>query len=306
MINYIKKLLNFLKINEDKKLINNLVNKHLPDRKADYNTSQTLSGNYEQEFLSPYINKILPMAFRKIDITNDFPKILDIGCGFGPMCLASKIYRDIWLKKKSLTQTYYVGLDIREDSINYNKKNFEEYKEIVFLHHKTTNANVDYVGNFNKYKQRASNYISTESNSDGDEGKYILPFSFKANIQWSNSLITHVTPQTLENILHFIYDHLAENSISMNTCNIVDPESLYLMKMGMADRNLKYDFGSFMTYSESNPLVNTAYKVDYLHKVYKKCKLKIVDIIPGKWRNTKSKENHNRIDLDTIVAKKIL
>ena len=306
MLKFFKKLSNLLKKNEERKIINHLIAKHLPSRKINYNISQNLFSNYKKEFLNSYLEDILPLAFRNLQLTKDFPKILDLGCGFAPMCLASKIYRDIWLKKKLTNEIYYVGLDIREDSINVNRKNFEKYKEIVFVHHKISNSKIDYVGDFLKYKQKSANYITTDENSDGNEGNYKLPFLFKADIQWSNSLITHVTPQTLDNILKFTYDHLDENGVSLNTCNIIDPESLYLMKIGMADRNLKYDYGSFMTYNKTNPLVNTAYKIDHLHKVYKQNKLKIIDIIPGKWRNIKNKNNPNNIYLDTIIAKKII
>jgi SAM-dependent methyltransferase len=309
MLNYLKKFLRFFKVSEDKKIINNLINKHLPRRKLNYNSSQSLLINYKKEFLSSYLSDILPLAFKKIKINNDFPKILDIGCGFGPMCLASKIWRDIWLKKKLKEDIYYVGIDTREDSINYNKRNFNKYKEIIFIHHKILNAKIDYIGDYNKHKIKSPNYIRTEETSDGKEGNYKLPFLFKADIQWSNSLITHVTPQALDNILKFTFKHLNSNGVSLNTCNIIDPESLYLMKMGMADRNLKYDFGPFMTYHNTNPLLNTAYKIDYLNKIYKKNKLKIIEIIPGRWRNLNNKNiksNQNNIYLDTIVAKKIV
>ena len=309
MLNYLKKIFRFFKMTEDKKIINNFINKHLPEKKIDYNASQDLFSNYAEEFLNPYLYDILPLILRKIKITNDFPKILDLGCGFGPMCLASKIYRDIWLKKKLNQDIYYVGIDIREDSINYNKKNFGEYKEIIFINHKIPDTKFDYIGDFNLHKFKAPNYISTEKTSEGKESAYKLPFVFKADVQWSNSLITHVTPQALDNILKFTFEQLNENGVSFNTCNIIDPESLYLMKMGMADRNLKYDFGAFMTYSNTNPLANTAYKIDYLYKAYEKNKLKITEIIPGRWRNFNNKNiknPQNNIYQDVIVAKKIL
>lgn len=302
MNNFFTKL--FKKDNE-KILIDKLIEKHLPKKKLNYNISHSLFSDYKREFLDTYLYDILPLALRKVNITNDFPKILDIGCGFGPMCLASKIYRDLWLKNKKLNdQIYYVGLDIREDSIRYNKKNFSEYNEIIFVHHETTNSKVDYIGNFDKFKIRSTNYTKTEESSDGAEGKYNLKFEFESDIQWSNSLITHVTPQTLDNILVFIHKHLSSDGISLNTCNVIDPESLYLMKTGIADRNLIYDFGPFMTYSNKNPLLNTAYKVDYLNEVYKKNRLEITEIIPGNWRYLNRPNNQNYIYLDTIVARK--
>jgi hypothetical protein len=224
------------------------------------------------------------MALKNINIKDsDFPKILDIGCGFAPMCLAAKIYRDIWIKNKKNNNDnyYYVGIDIRKDAIEYNKINFKEHSEIFFLLHDVSNKNIDYVGDFEKFKNAAPNHIMTEASSDGQETNYQLPFTYKADIQWSNSLFTHLTPSSLFNVLGFISKNLSNEGVAINTCQIIDPESLYSMKLGLADRNLKYDFGSFMTYSENNPLLTTAYKIDHLLEIYEKNNLKYDGVARG-------------------------
>lgn len=309
-INKIKKLiLNYLYKDPEKIMIENLIKKHLPTKTVDYNASQNFYTNYRKAYLDIYTDYILPMALKNISIKDsDFPKILDIGCGFAPMCLASKIYRDIWIKNKNNNNNnyYYVGIDIRKDAIEYNKINFKEHPEIFFLLHDASNKNIDYIGDFKKFKNLAPNRIMTEAFSDGEEANYQLPFTYKADIQWSNSLFTHLTPSSLFNVLRFISKNLSNEGVAINTCQIIDPESLYSMKLGLADRNLKYDFGSFMTYSENNPLLTTAYKIDHLLEIYEKNNLKIIKIIEGKWRNVKQRAKSSKHDQDIIIAKKNL
>ena len=301
-------LLKFFGKSPEKIIIENLINKHLPIKGSDYNASQSSYKNYRKEFLNSYTNFIIPLALEEIKIKDlDFPKVLDIGCGFAPMCLASKIYRDIWLKnKKTNNDYYYVGIDIQKDAIEYNKVNFKDCPENFFLLHNVSNKNIDYIGDFGKFKHDAPNHIKTDASSDGTEANYQLPFTYKADIQWSNSLFTHLTPSSLFNVVKFISENLSRDGVAINTCNIIDPESLYSMKLGLADRNLKYDFGSFMSYSENNPLLNTAYKIGHLSEVYAKNNLTITQIIKGKWRNVKQRPESSRhgIYLDIIIAKK--
>jgi hypothetical protein len=116
-------------------------------------------------------------------------------------------------------------------------------------------------------------------------------------------MFTHITPTALSNVVKFIFETLSDEGVAFNTCHIIDPESFFLMKTGLADRYLKYDFGTFMSYSDKNPLLNTAYKIHYINEVYENNGLKIINIIKGNWRNIKKKGNG--IDQDIIIAKKI-
>ena len=64
--------------------------------------------------------------------------------------------------------------------------------------------------------------------------------------------------------------NLEKDGISINTWHIIDPESLFSLQLGITDRKLKYDMNEFLTYSKENPLLNTAYKIKYIQKAYKK------------------------------------
>ena len=84
--------------------------------------------------------------------------------------------------------------------------------------------------------------------------------------------------------------HLEKDGISINTWHIIDPESLFSLQLGITDRKLKYDMNEFLTYSKENPLLNTAYKIKYIQKAYKKAGLKIEEIIHGSWRGNKTNQ----------------
>jgi hypothetical protein len=292
---------------QDTIIVKNLIKELLPNQKVNYNFFQNSFKNYEDKFLNQYLYYILPLCLENIKIYNlNFPKILDIGCGFAPMCLAAKIFRSLWLNEKKIQNREldysYVGIDIRKDAIEYNKINYKKYPENYFLFHEAS-ANVDYIGDYAKFSNNASNMHATSLISSGDETNYKIPFVYKADIQFSMSMFTHITPAALSNVVKFIYETLSDEGVTFNTCHIIDPESLFLMKSGLSDRYLGYDFGTFMSYSEKNPLLNTAYKIDYINETYKNSGLKIINIIKGNWRNIKKKGNG--IDQDIIIAKKL-
>ena len=293
--------------NESNLMIENLIKELLPNKKINYNFFQNSFGNYKNKFLNDYLYYILPLCLENTKINNlDFPKILDIGCGFAPMCLAAKIYRNLWLNDKKIQNKEldcsYVGIDIRKDAIEHNQINYRKYPENYFLLH-NSNIDVDYIGDYAKFSNEASNVHTTTHESNGHETDYKIPFAYKADIQWSMSMFTHITPTALSNVLKFIYETLSDDGVAVNTCHIIDPESLFLMKTYSSDRYLEYDFGSFMSYSKKNPLLSTAYKINYLCENYEKNGLKIINIVKGNWRNDKKKGDG--IDQDIIIAKKI-
>jgi len=308
-MNYFDKFKNkFFFQTQNQLLKKKLIKELLPNKKINYNFFYDKLQNYENEFLHKYLYYVLPLCLENFQIkNNNFPRILDLGCGFAPMCLAAKIYRDNWeniTKKKNSDKPIcsYVGIDIRKDAIEYNKTKYYKYPENYFLFH-DANENIDYIGDFKKFSNKASLEKATNYSSNGQETNYKIPFDYLADIQWSSSVITHMTPEAFSNFLKFISQTISTDGVSINTCHIIDPESLYLMNAGLSDRYLKYDFGYFLTYSKKNPLLNTAYKIHHIYELYEKNGLKITNIIKGSWRNVKKKQEG--IDQDIIIAKKI-
>lgn len=287
-MNILKKYIG--KIKKKEKLPDNIRNL-IPPFEKNYNHDK--KKNYEISYLHKYTNYILPESFKRLNYDfSTFPKILDIGCGFAPMCLAAKIFRDNANLNEADIQ--YVGIDIRKDAIDFNKNNYKEFKNTLFIHHKTDDK-VDYIG-------KGSKNNKTNAISDGSECDYKIPIQFEADIQWSGSLFTHLTYNGVKKTLEFISNHLKKDRISINTWLIIDPESSYNLQLGITDRKLEYDMNEFLVHKIDNPLSTTAYKLEYIQKAYKQAGLKIEEIIHGSWRGNKS-NNFNSLQ-DLIIAKK--
>ena len=175
--------------------------------------------------MNPYIQSILPAALQEtksseIESGTRVPKILDIGCGFAPMALALKILisstghlrgapQPVESEEENTGSIKYVGIDIRSDAISWLKQAYSHDKDFYFHHH-LSSANVDYIGNFKGSNKQTA---GTAFSSDGSECLFSIPFSYNADIQWSSSLFTHLTPSAVENTLSFIRQHLAGGCI---------------------------------------------------------------------------------------------
>ena len=62
-------------------------------------------------------------------------KILDFGCGWGPMAIALKIYQDTTCR----TIQYY-GVDVMIDAINFLSDKFREAQNFSFFHNDMVNC----------------------------------------------------------------------------------------------------------------------------------------------------------------------
>jgi hypothetical protein len=96
----------------------------------------------------------------------------------------------------------------------------------------------------------------------------------------------------------------AKNSIQFNTWLIIDDESRYSLALGIADRTLPIDCGDYLTYSKTNPLVCTAYKIEAVRNLYASAGLEILKIERGAWRGGAAKNPANHYQ-DMVVSRRI-
>ena len=267
--------------------------KYIIDLKQNYNWGSS-SKNYINNFASNEILFYLPAI---IDFCNSSyfdrasPKILDLGCGLGPMAFAYKLYFEEFFNDK----ISYVGIDINRKAIEFLSN---AYPKNFYFHLHDSGEEVNYVG-----KNLKGDMNKTTSHSDGNECNYNIGFNFKSDIQWSSSFFTHLTPRAADKSLNFIKENLSKEGISFNSWLIVDTFSKASMKIGKLDRQLNYDFGEYLSYSDSNPLVCTAFKIDFIKEIYKKNNMEILSILRGSWRGgMKNKFNHYQ---DIIISRLI-
>jgi SAM-dependent methyltransferase len=286
---------------------------YIPPLSLNYNWGDSDKNLYERDFANPYSKIILPLAIDQIEneeiiIGQRLPKILDIGCGFAPLALGYKIFLE---KLNSLTlfkntkcepdEILYLGIDIRFDAIDWLKKAYSADNKFVFYHHEA-NQSLDYVGDFESDKK--VNKTATSAKSNGNECHFSLPVPYISDFQWSSSVFTHLTPQAVINALQFIYSSLAPGGVSINTWLIADTQSCLAMSTGKADRKLEIDKGEFLTYSEKNPLLCTAYKLDFIKKSYRRAGLQIQSIEKGSWRGSGLENQYDHYQ-DVIVARRL-
>lgn len=272
-------------------------NKLTPPKGKNWNQSEG-ELDYVEQFSFNFINYYYPYILRncrEFGVDSDCVALLDIGCGWGPMAIPFAI-NEISKNNNELNGIRYLGIDIREDAIGWLIHAYADYPFIKFQHHKAE-VNADYI-------RGESEKSDTTSLSTGSEAAFDIPKSFVHNVQWSSSVFTHLTPQACRTALETIKKSSAKNSIQINTWLIIDDESRYALTMGLADRELPFDCGEYLTYSVKNPLVCTAYKINAIRSIYKDAGLEILKIDRGAWRGLAAKNTANHYQ-DIITSRPI-
>lgn len=248
-----------------------------PPVKRNWNWGKSRRG-YIKQFSSYFIEYIFPYLLknaREQGVSTQNLSILDMGCGWGAMAIPFLLFNQN--SKNSIEgENRYLGIDIREDAIEWLRNAYSDYECVNFQLH-TAVAKADYIG-----AEHAK--TTTFSESDGLETKFSIPKDFLSNIQWSSSVFTHLTPQACLQALKSIRSCSLSSGIQVNTWLIVDDESRYSLSAKIADRVLPIDCGDFLTYSQNNPLVCTAYKLESIERMYLDAGLEILKIDRGSWR----------------------
>lgn len=251
------------------------------------------------ELYSPFIFKTFYKNYPWLLFINSKITIHDLGCGWWPLAysLAQLIIEEGSISQEILE---YIGVDIKQENINFLKDAYSKFRAFSFHYH-ATKESVDYIGD---YKHMELNSGKTTPFSNGDECLYSFLKPNSICIQWSSSLITHITPSAVENMLTTIYRTLKPGGIAINCLMLADPLAIRAMNVGITDRKLPIDHGPYLTYSDQNPLLCTAYKPEWLLTKYALNKLKIIDIQFGHWRGDASRNEIGHYQ-DVIVAQKI-
>lgn len=254
------------------------------------------SKNYEILFNQNFLDYCFPQFL--IEHEKRFGQIqpiqfLDIGCGWGPMATAFVNY-SLSIDADSKSKVHYTGVDIREDCLNWLKSAYKEHASVSFEHHQTETTH-DYVD------AELFSKAGTASESTGSEANYSFELAQPHNTQWTSSVFTHLTPQASLEMLKYIKKTASAESLQFNTWILIDEVSRYSLKSGAADRSLPYDLGPYLTSSQENPLMCTAYKIDHVREMYRNAGLKILEIAFGSWRGPAFKNRFNHYQ-DVIIS----
>ncbi|WP_353427860.1 class I SAM-dependent methyltransferase [Polynucleobacter sp. MWH-UH19D] len=268
------------------------IKKLIPPLRKNWNWGKSQRG-YVKQFSSYFIEYIFPYLLksaRNHGISLEKLSILDVGCGWAPLAIPFTIYE----QSSNGGGNRYLGIDIREDAIEWLQRAYSSYDFVSFQLH-AASQEADYIG-------AEHSKTKTCAESDGVEAKFSIPSDFCANIQWSSSVFTHLTPQACLQALISIKGSCHSSGIQINTWLIIDDESKYSLAAQIADRQLPFDCGDFLTYSEENPLVCTAYKIECIERMYKDAGLEILKIDRGSWRGPTYQNNPKHYQ-DIIISR---
>lgn len=274
-----------------------MIKKLTPPKTNNWNRSEGGLG-YVEQFSFNFINHYYPYILkncREYAVDSSAISLLDIGCGWGPMAIPFAV-NELSRGRDRREGVGYLGIDIRKDAIDWLAHAYAEYPFIKFQHHQS-DAKADYIGG-------ELDQGRTSVQSSGEEAAFDISKEFIHNVQWSSSVFTHLTPQACRRALEAIKNSSAKNSIQINTWLIIDDESRYALALGMADRKLPIDCGEYLTYSEKNPLVCTAYKIEAIQEMYLSAGFEILKIERGGWRGVAAKNTANHYQ-DMVVSRPI-
>lgn len=266
-----------------------------PPRGKNWNFANS-EKEYSKQFSANFIEYSFPYLLRnarELGVSLDELTLLDVGCGWAPMAVPYVLYEGENRVDRPVP-VGYLGIDIRQDAIDWLTRTYAKYSFVKFLLHETVKE-ADYIS-------AQQNQVNTFAASEGGETAFKIPEHFTHNVQWSSSVFTHLTPQACLQALKSIRRSCKDISLQVNTWLVIDKESKYSLATGIADRELPFDCGDFLTYSKSNPLICTAYKIEAIEEMYLDAGLEIVRIDRGSWRGPFHKNDAHHYQ-DIIVSR---
>ncbi len=180
--------------------------------------------------------------------------VLDIGCGCGRW---AHWLRDYNFRGRQFSGVY-VGIDIDPEQIAWCERNFDHER---FRFHHSTDSSVSY-------------------NQEGGKSDYRIPEADGTfDLVFSNSLLTHVLDQQLENYIRESYRLLKPGgSIMHSHFNLDYPPATYGTR-----HTFRHPMGNAQVESLAQPEAAVAYRTEYLFRVCREAGFTSCDVVhmPG-------------------------
>jgi SAM-dependent methyltransferase len=254
----------------------------IPPPEINYN--QANSGNPEEyvlEFKRSACLRELPFLMRIAGLT-PVSAVLDYGCGLGRIAYAASKYL--------AGEGAYYGYEPNQRALAFLKQAYADRQNFFFAG-ESLRVDEDYVA-----------VTLGETPAGGTSAKDLDLTRFvdrSIDVQWSCSVFTHMWPDPIGAVLRNIVKVLGVRGLCVNTWLCVDEFAAYALRCGMADRQLPYRVNGALTYSQSNPLVCTAYELSAVRDIYARAGHLIEDILWGSW----SGRDNGVIYQDIIISR---
>lgn len=204
-------------------------------------------------------------------------RVLDVGCGTGRMAAPLTAYLS--------AEGQYEGIDIVKRGIDWCEENITpRFPNFHFRHVDIKNE---------AYNPDGVYHAST----------YRFPFeSGSFDFVFLTSVFTHMFPADMENYLGEIARVLKTGGSCLITFFLLNDDSAQLIRQNKSTQNFVHELAGCYTTSVDNPEEAIAFPEQYIHQLFLKLDLSIVEPVHfGSWCGTSSFLSYQ----DVIVAKKI-
>jgi SAM-dependent methyltransferase len=259
-----------------------LLEPEIPPPAINYNQSAAVdAAEYVRQFKTDACLRELPFLMRMG--LGPSSAMLDYGCGLGRLAYAASKYLS--------PEGSYFGYEPNPVALAFLKGAY------------AGRANFSFAG---RTLRRDEDYVAIERREarDGGDAAGEIDLSFvrrPLTVQWSCSVFTHMWVDPIVNVLKSIGPALAPGAVCVNTWLCIDEFAAYALRCGVADRALPHQVNRAYTYSQTNPLVCTAYDLSTVREIYARADHDIVDILWGSWSGRDNGVTYQ----DIVVSKRI-
>ena len=242
------------------------IEEEIPSPAINYNQSPTLTvEKYIRHFKENACLTELPFLVDHAELGIE-STLFDYGCGLGRLAYAASKYLG--------TKGRYIGFEPNQDALRFLNGAYLPHRNFEF-HGVELRLEEDYVA-----LEHGARRIDGTSSTDINLEKIVRS---QVDVQYSSSVFTHMWLDAIEKTLSSFSRIVKPTGYCVNTWLIVDDFAAYTLKCGLADRKLPYVVNGAMTYSEYNPLVCTAYRLNDVLARYARAGHEIVEIFWGSW-----------------------
>jgi ubiquinone/menaquinone biosynthesis C-methylase UbiE len=220
---------------------------------------RVLVGPFSNAYYYQVVAEEFMKYFKNICGLKPNENVLDVGCGCGQMAAALTGYLD--------KSAIYEGFDIIGTLINWCEKNISA---------KYPNFHFELADVFNG---------SFNPNGRYTAATYKFPYKDQSfNFIFLKSVFTHMLPEDLENYLSEIARVMKSGGRCLISYFLLNTESLKFIEAKSSTLDFKHVFGIYRTINEAAPEEAVAYNEEYVHNLYSKFGLQIIEPVHyGSW-----------------------
>jgi SAM-dependent methyltransferase len=238
----------------------------IPPPEINYNQEAAKdAAQYVRRFKENACLRELPFLMRTAGLS---PRsvLLDYGCGLGRLAYAATKYLTL--------EGSYFGYEPEPGALAFLRRAYAGRSNFTFGG-RPLPRDEDYVA-IGRDERRAGGTPAIEVDLTSFVTRPI-------EIQWSCSVFTHMWRESIVRVLSSISHVLAPGALCVNTWLCIDDFAAFVLRCGVADRELPFRVNGAWVYSEDNPLVCTAYELSTVRDIYKCAGHEIVEILWGSW-----------------------